>query len=129
MTEQAGWKGNWAIQRLILALSLVPFLIKALDYAWLGSFVPLLLWLLFAGLIAWGVTTSSLKTRRWIIRTWAIALVLWSLARLALLILNFTVGAPEAHIADQMTLIYSVISIIHLLLGVYLFNLSGKPKQ
>ena len=129
MAERAGWQGNWTFQRMILALSLLPFMLRALDYARLGSFVPLAVWLLFAGLIVWGVTTSSLKIRGWIIRLWAASLILWSLARLALLVLHVTPGLPEAHLSDQMNVVYTLVSVSHLLLGGYLFNISRTPRQ
>ena len=128
MTDSVHWKGNWAIHRLVLALSLVPFVIKALDYAWLGSLVPLMLWLLFAGLIVWGVTTTNMTIRCWTIRLWALALIIWSLARFALLVLHFVLGLPEAHLADQMSLSYALISLLHLVLGGYLFRISRTVR-
>ena len=95
----------------------------------MGSFVPLAVWLLFAGLVVWGATTSSLKIRGWIIRLWATSLILWSLARLALLVLHVTPGLPEAHLSDQMNVVYTLVSVSHLLLGGYLFNISRNPRR
>ena len=107
---------SWAI-----ALSFVPLLVKAIDYALLGSFVPLLALGLFAGLVTLGLRGSSRAASR-AVAIWALALVLWGLIRLGLMGLFTWTSVHEAHVQGQFTIGYVLISLGNAALGTYLFR-------
>lgn len=105
---------------LLIALSFVPLLVKAVGYTTIGSYLPLLVFCFFAGLVAWGLSSGS-RAEVVAIRAWAAAMALWGAARLGLWGLHLLLGIPDAHVAGQFTMWYMFVSIALLTLGVYLY--------
>ena len=113
---------------LLILLSFVPFLVKAVDYAMLGSFVPLVVFSVFGVIVGLGVR-AGLKAERLAVKIWASALILWGTVRLGLMGLFKTVDIGEAHPANQVTAWYAVLSLAHLLLGIYLYRGNRRTVQ
>lgn len=107
-----GWK-------ILVALSFIPLLVKAVSYATLGAYVPLIVFCLFGWLVVWGLLRGSAAGAR-AIRAWASALVLWGLVRLGLSVMLHLTDIGEAHPVNQITAWYLLLSVGHLLLGIYL---------
>ncbi len=109
------------IAPLAVALSFIPLLVKAIDYALLGSLVPMLVLVLFVALVTLGLRGSSKAASR-AIAVWASALILWGLIRLGLIGLFTWTSVHEAHVQGQFTIGYVLISLGNAALGVYLFR-------
>lgn len=105
---------------LLLALSFVPLAVKAAGYATIGSYLPLVVLLVFAALVAGASAGPWARTRA--VRVWASALVLWGVVRIALGGLLLTTDIGEVHPVDQVTPWYLLLSIAHVVLGVVLFR-------
>lgn len=107
--------------KLVVALSFVPLLVKAGSYAMIGSYVPLLVFGVFGALVAWGFRRGA-RAERLAVRAWALAIILWGLARLVVMGLFLLTSVSEAHIESQFTAWYVLVSVGHLVLGVYFFR-------
>ncbi len=114
---------SWA-----LALSFVPLLVKAIDYALLGSLVPLLVLGLFVGLVTLGLCGSSKAANR-AVAIWASALILWGLVRLGVIGLFAWAPVSEAHVEGQFTIGYVLISVGIAALGAYLLRSRQRMSE
>lgn len=111
----------------LLALSLIPFAFKALGYALIDSMTPLAVFVLFLLLLTWGLFKAGPRGRAFAIGFWSVSMLLWGVARLALLVLHLAVGVPQVHISSQFTPMYLVISSAYIVLGVALFR-ERRPR-
>ncbi|WP_299335063.1 hypothetical protein [uncultured Psychroserpens sp.] len=107
---------------IALALSLSLFVFKGIQYAIIGSFVPMI-FILSILLLFFFTFKRSIKSALKAIKFWAILLIFWAIARLTIQILFYvTPNITETHIRDQFTLIQNIISIFVILLGIYLIK-------
>lgn len=105
----------------ILLLSLLLFLWKGINYASLGSWLPLQ--------VAGGVLALLLgpmllfrNTPKWPVRIWGVLLIIWGLGRIIIgVLLSFSPEVTEAHIRYQLGGFGITISILAILTGRYLF--------
>lgn len=118
LRQEKGWT-------LLIALSFVPLLVKAGSYVMIGSYVPLLVFCFFGALVGWGMRNGA-KAERRALRAWAVAIILWGLARFGVMGLFLFTSVAEAHIESQLTARYVLVSLGHLMLGVYLVRHSRR---
>lgn len=119
---------NNKIFYVLLALSLGFFLIKGINYLFIGSIFPLLIALFILIIIAISFRSSEKKFRR-SIQFWAILLILWASVRVLLGVINaFIKPMHESHINEQMGIVGTLISLSGLFIGVYLIKKVKKLK-
>lgn len=109
----------------LLVASFVPTALKAGTYVTLGSYVPLILFMILAAVASWGVQRGD-RAERLAVRLWASAMILWGLARLVLIALFAVTDVSEAHVEGQFTLVYVLWSLLYLVVGVVLFRVPGS---
>lgn len=107
---------------ILLGLSLIPLLIKSIDYILIGSLAPLLAFILFGGLLLFAYINA--RYRNLIIKTWSIAIILWGVARITLMILFLTTSVDEAHIRSQFGVWFILLSTLYIAAGLYFFRSS-----
>jgi len=108
--------GGW-----VLLLSVILTWCKGIQYALLGSFIPIL----FAGVVTLLLLLSA-KSHRGnsrFIRIWAIVLCTWAMIRLLLSAIHFFIKPiPEGHVAAQLGLGGLVLSLVVLFMGIILWR-------
>lgn len=115
--KQHRWYG------LVLGLTLLYFLYKGLSYAFIGSYIPLLLVVVILCLFVFSSYKSEKAFRR-AISLWAILVIIWSCVRLLLTLVNqFLKPIPEAHVDGQLGIFGSLFSLLFLIGGIYLLRL------
>jgi hypothetical protein len=106
----------------ILILSLLFFLYKGISYSLVGSFVPLIT----IAVIILLIVLSSRKSKKAAKRTiglWIVLIVLWSIVRIALSLINqFVKPVPESHVAEQLGVLGFMQSVIFLVGAIYLWK-------
>ena len=118
-------KGHW-LYSTILSLTLLFFLYKGITYAVIGSFIPLLLIVLILGLLFFGFVKSPKALRR-VIGIWAALVILWSVVRLLLSIINlFVKQIPEGHVDAQLGLYGAILSMLFLFAGIYILKMKKR---
>lgn len=119
---------NYIKLYLILVLSLLFFLRKGIQYAFIGSYFPMSIILVVLTFLVWS-KSKSLTYHKRIIRLWSILLIIWSLFRILMtLIIWFFKSINESHIYEQLGIIGFSLSLLMLYFGVYLFRNSTKLK-
>ncbi len=111
----------------IVALSFVPFAVSAVIYLRIGSYVPLLVLALLASTVTVGWRIGGAAQRR-TVRTWAVAMILWSLARMGLLAMFQLTGITEAAIEANFGTGYVLVSLAFLALGVTFYRAAAAPS-
>lgn len=107
---------------LILMFSLIFFLFKGIRYSLIGSFVPLVLILMIIFLFVAGSFKSQKVIKR-IITLWTILIIIWSIVRIALSLINhFVKPIPESHVAEQLGTLGLIQSFIFLFGAIYLWK-------
>lgn len=105
-----------------LVLSLLFFWRKGIQYALLGSYIPILIPLVFTSIIL----LLDQKRSNWLafsIRIWAIAMVLWALVRIAFSSVQLALGAiQEYHIGSQFGIVGMILSFLLLSCAVVMFR-------
>ena len=121
--------GNHPRFYAVLGLSLLFFLWKGVYYAFIGSFVPLAIILIILIVLNWSRAKSAkLYTRA--LKFWAIVLILWAGFRLLLAIADaFIEPMNESHIHEQIGVYGSLLSLLALFFGLYLFRYSKRIKK
>jgi hypothetical protein len=114
--------------RVLVFSSFIPLLIKTIGYVTIGSYLPLIVFCLFAVLVVAGIRRGLLAEAR-MVRLWAAGMILWGLVRLGLFLLHVVFKIPEAHIAQQFTISYVLLSLIHVLGGWYLMRGYAFPRR
>ena len=115
-TEAISSKLKW-----LLVVSFIPFLIKVIDYTIIGGYIPLLVFVVLLSLIFWSMQLGT-KTRKRIIRLWAVLLILWAIARLSLIILFHYTSVSEAHVESQFNIWFILNSFLHFAFGILLWR-------
>jgi len=114
------------LRTAVLILSFIPFLIKSVSYLLVGGYTPAIIFSLLVTLVLWGVRRGG-AARRLAIRTWAIAIVLWALARIGIYVMFALTGISEAAIEIHLTPGYLVLNAAWLVIGAYLFRTASRP--
>lgn len=128
-TDVAARDSAERVREVVLAASLLPLGLKAIDYALIGSLLPLLCWALGIGLVVGALAGRGPLVRRNCTVAWAIALLLWAVARLVVFTLHLALGIPEAHVDGQMNATYLLISLLHLIAAVWLLSRRGRGAR
>ena len=107
---------------VVLVISLLFFLIKGINYLFIGSIIPIIIALFLLFIIVISFRSSEKKFRR-AIRFWAILLIIWASVRVLLGIINaFIKPMHESHINEQMGIVGTIISLSGLCIGIYLIR-------
>lgn len=107
---------------LCLILTMIFFIYKGVLYALIGSYVPFLFIFTILGLMSFTFNKSS-KVFRKIVGLWSVLIILWSAIRLLLSMVNqFVKPIPEGHVDGQLGLISTLLSMIFLCAGIYMWK-------
>ncbi|MEM9528326.1 MAG: hypothetical protein AAGA31_17060 [Bacteroidota bacterium] len=111
------------IYLVVLAATVLLFLIKGIGYALVGRYWPLSLALVTTLLLSFGLNNDQRK-RFWIIRFWAGVLILWATLRiiLGLSLLVFPNGMTENHVYEQFGSWGGFLSIMFFTAGIFLWR-------
>lgn len=112
---------------ILLGLSLIPLMVKSISYLLIGSLIPLLVFLLFGGLLFFAFSSET-RYQSLIIKAWSIGIILWGLSRIALMILFLMTSVDEAHVRSQFGIWFIVLSAFYITTGVYFFKTVKKQK-
>jgi len=113
---------------LSLSITMIFFICKGILYAWIGSFVPLLIILSILSLILFSLKRSNKAFQR-SIGLWSLLIIFWSTLRLLLSAINeFVKPIPEGHIDGQLGPMSILLSIAFLLAGIYIWK-NRKSKM
>ena len=110
--------------RLMLILTFLPFLWKAGGYALLGSYLPLVVFLLFATIVAAGLSAGPAWARR-VVRTWCVAMVVWAMTRLVVILMVRVADLNDAHLRSQLNVPFVLASLVYIAVGIVLYRMSG----
>jgi|GEM_PF-1070969 len=108
----------------LLGLSLTFFMVKGIDYALMGSYVPVLVPVLILLLLL----ILADKPWRRVVRFWSLLLIFWAGGRLLVELLFQFAPVTETHIREQFTLIQKFISLSGLVLGFIMFKKVAELK-
>lgn len=112
---------------VILILSLFLFLIKGFQYAVLGSYIPLVLALVICMLFY--LNRKKKKALNILIKIWALLIIIWSLLRLLIGTADrFGKELMENHLQENLGVTGSLISLLFLVVGFYLFNKNRRQQ-
>lgn len=112
---------------VILVLSLFLFLIKGFQYAVLGSYIPLVLALVICMLFY--LNRKKKKALNILIKIWALLIIIWSLLRLLIGTADrFGKELMENHLQENLGVTGSLISLLFLVVGFYLFNKKRRQQ-
>ena len=113
----------------LLIFSLLFFLIKGINYAIIGSWLPLYVALFFSTLIGLGYF-YSMKLFRWAIFFWAIFLTIWSFILMAMEVaLQFSPKVTESHVRDQFTILFNLLIVLFFTTGISIFRTLRKSRK
>lgn len=113
---------------ILVILSLIFFIRKGVQYALLGSFGPLLIVAIFLFLFLTSINHNE-KKMFLVSKIWAITLIVWSIIRILISILNYiTHTFDEYHLNNQFGIVRICISLIMLLIGVWIFKHSNNKN-
>ncbi|MEM8900210.1 MAG: hypothetical protein AAGC85_18995 [Bacteroidota bacterium] len=113
-----------------LILSLLFFLRKGVQYAMIGSYVPLVVIILPSVLMALTILQKR-KTFLLLSKAWAIILIIWSVGRLFIASVNLAIPTfDEYHLNNQLGGFGFILSILMLSLGILILrNLKSTRIQ
>ena len=110
---------------VILFLSLLLFLAKGIQYAILGSYIPLILALVICAIFY--LNQKKKKALNILIKIWAFLIIIWSLLRLLIGTADrFGKELMENHLQENLGITGSLISLMFLIIGFYLL---GKKRR
>lgn len=112
---------------LLALCSIIPFAVKAIDYVLLGSYIPFIVFF-FAALIMLKGYYIDGPDQRFALRFLGIGITIWALFRFIIMILFLTTSVQEAHIENQFTFWFVLISCLYLFSGYYLIRSTKKLK-
>lgn len=112
-------RSDWLVPAVVLTL--LPFLWKAVEYALLGSYIPLGAFLVLASINAAGIYCGGSWLRR-AIRTWCAAMIMWGLARIILEVLIVATDLSEAHLQSQVNVIFNALSMGYIMAGIAIWR-------
>lgn len=110
---------------IILVLSLVLFLAKSIQYALLGSYLPIVLSL--GTCMLFYFNRNRKRTLKILIKIWAILIIIWAIMRIAIgLADRFGKELMENHLQENLGITGTHISLVFLIGGFYLL---GKKRR
>ena len=109
----------------LLFISLIPLLIKSLNYLMIEGFTPLFVFILFGGILL-PALVRNFKYKYLIIKIWSYAIILWGIVRITIMILFLSTSVQEAHIESQFGVWFVLLSSVHVIAGVYFFKSARK---
>lgn len=113
---------------ILLGLSLIPLLIKSLNYVLIGSFAPMFVFILFSSLLIFAFAYNT-KYRSLIVKIWSVVILLWGIARITLMILFLSTSVQEAHVESQFGIWYILASTAYIVTGIYFFRATANKGQ
>lgn len=114
---------------LPVLVSLAFFFFKGIDYALLGSYVPLIFISVILTLFYLSFS-KSIKAHRRVLKFWAVLLLVWASVRIGLrLYLYFDTDLTESHLREQFGLLQNIISVVMLVIGIGIFKQLKKNKK
>jgi len=120
---QLGEISNFKKLYLLLTLSILFFLFKGIQYALIGSFMPIIFIAFVVFLLLLSLKIIGGGHHR-VVKIWAGFLIFWSIMRLVLsVVLLVDNNLTEAHLREQFTLEQQLISLFVGLVGYYMFRL------
>lgn len=127
MIEYITSNKNLAVSLLLSALF---FLGKGIQYAVIGSFIPLVIIISFLVLLALSLRERK-KGDTLILRVWAILLIIWSILRIVISIIHNTIRPFDGslHLTQQFSITTMILSILMLILGTFMFRSLNKTKE
>lgn len=109
---------------MALGLSLVFFIRKGIQYALIGSYVPILIILSVIIPLVWGEKQSARIYKR-VIRFWSVLLMLWAFFRIFMaIVIWFFKSISESHVTAQFTVFGFILSVLFLIFGCFIFSKS-----
>ncbi|MDO1502309.1 hypothetical protein Q2T40_19415 [Winogradskyella maritima] len=113
---------------ILTGISIIFFLVKGIQYAIIGSYVPLLIVLIVLGSLYLSFLKSK-KAHRAILRIWAVLIIIWAIARFIVwMMFEVDQNLSETHIREQFGIFQHIISIVILIIGIMIFkNKTEKP--
>ena len=112
---------------VILFLSLLLFLAKGIQYAILGSYIPLILALVICAIFY--LNRKKKKALNILIKIWAFLIIIWSLLRLLIGTADrFGKELMENHLQENLGVTGSLISLMFLIIGFYLLGKKRRQK-
>lgn len=107
---------------ILTGISIIFFLVKGIQYAIIGSYVPLLLVLIVLGSLYLSFS-KSIKAHRAILRIWAVLIIIWAVARFIVWVMfEVDQNLSETHIREQFGIFQHIISIAMLFIGIIIFR-------
>ncbi|MEM1338544.1 MAG: hypothetical protein AAGF96_12365 [Bacteroidota bacterium] len=111
-----------------LLLSLLFFLRKGIQYAILGSYIPLLVIALFVVLMSITIRANA-TLFLYLSRIWAGVLIVWSLIRIGIAVVNYaTTTFDEYHLSNQFGTSGILISALMLAIGITMIR-NARTKR
>ncbi|WP_378183803.1 hypothetical protein [Aquimarina sp. SS2-1] len=105
----------------ILILSLLLFFTKGIQYAILGSYIPIILSTTI--IIVFYISRKNKKFLNTVLKIWSFLIIAWSLIRLLIAAVDhFGKELMENHLQENLGFLGSLVSICFLIAGFYLFN-------
>jgi hypothetical protein len=107
---------------ILTGISIIFFLVKGIQYAIIGSYVPLLMVLIVLGSLYLSFS-KSIKAHRAILRIWAVLIIIWAVARFIVWVMfEVDQNLSETHIREQFGIFQHIISIAMLFIGIIIFR-------
>ncbi len=107
----------------LIGISIVFFFVKGIQYAIIGSYIPLLLVLIILCGLLWSFFKNK-NAHRKILNTWGVLIIIWAVARFGVWIMfEIDQSLSETHVREQFGILQHLISIIMLIIGVTILRI------
>lgn len=107
----------------LLGISTLYFIIKGLDYAIIGSYIPLI-FIAFWVILFFLSFNFKQKNHLRILKYWTILVLIWAIARIGVwIIIHVDTNLTESHLREQFNIFQNCITVAMLVIAVYLFKL------
>ncbi|MEO1033660.1 MAG: hypothetical protein AAFX55_19910 [Bacteroidota bacterium] len=113
---------------LPLILSLLFFIRKGIQYALIGSYIPVIVSIIFV--VSLILTFNSRKSTFFLVsKIWGIVVIIWAMARVFISVMNnITAVFDEYHLSTQFGILGLLVSAIMVLFGIILVKNSKSEK-
>jgi len=113
----------------LLGISLLYFIIKGLDYAIIGSYIPLIFILFWIILIIWSFSFKQKHHLR-VLKYWIIMVLIWAVARIGVwIIIHIDTGLTESHLREQFNIFQNCITIVMLVIAINVLKIIRGEKS
>ena len=113
-----------------LVFSLVFFVRKGIQYALIGSFVPLVAISLVLAALSYTCLNSRSRAFRLTLKIWSSLLIMWSIIRLFLATYNtFIDRLSEHHLNQQFGFSGTVVSLLIMIMAIYILTQIRKKQK